>query len=115
MKRNVTYKYNPDTDNFERIYPSFKSRIIRGAIFMGCSLLVGIAIFVIFYYGMGTPDEESLREENSRLKSQYNVLNRRLDNSLKIMTDIQNRDDNFYRVMMQMEPMSHSQRYASGQ
>lgn len=82
---------------------------------MGCSLLVGIAIFVIFYYGMGTPDEESLREENSRLKSQYNVLNRRLDNSLKIMTDIQNRDDNFYRVMMQMEPMSHSQRYASGQ
>ena len=39
------------------------------------------------------------------LKSQYNVLNRRLDNSLKIMGDIQNRDDNFYRVMMQMEPM----------
>ena len=28
------------------------------------------------------------------------------------MGDIQNRDDNFYRVMMQMEPMSRSQRFA---
>lgn len=112
MKRNVTYKYNPDTDNFERIYPSLKSRLITISIFLVSSLLFGVAIFLVFYYLTGTPDEARLREENSRLKSQYNVLSRRLDNSIKVMGDIQKRDDNFYRVMMQMEPMSHSQRYA---
>lgn len=39
-------------------------------------------------------------------------MNRRLDNSLKVMEDIRNRDDNFYRVMLQIDPISFGQRYA---
>lgn len=112
MSRNVTYRYNPDTDNFERIYPSWKSRAIRILLFLLSSIVFGGGIFLLMFFSFGTPTEASLRQENAMLKSQYNVLNRRLDNSLKIMTDIQNRDDNFYRVMMQMEPMSRSQRFA---
>lgn len=112
MKRNVTYRYNPDTDNYERIYPSWKSRAIRVAFFMGCSFLAGFVLLLLKIWIFGTPTEDTLRQENSMLKSQYNILNRRLDNSLKIMEDIRNRDDNFYRVMMQMEPMSRSQRFA---
>lgn len=81
-------------------------------LFAGSSLLSGAVLYVLAFYLFGTPTEDSLRRENAMLKSQYNVLNRRLDNSLKIMGDIQNRDDNFYRVMMQMEPMSRSQRFA---
>jgi len=112
MKRTVTYRYNADTDNFERIYPSLKSRILKLATFLGCSVLAGALIVLILFWSFDTPTEDSLRKENSLLKSQYNILNRRLDNSLKIMEDIRNRDDNFYRVMMQMEPMSRSQRFA---
>lgn len=112
MKRTVTYRYNAETDNFERIYPSLKSRILKLATFLGSSLLAGGLIVLILYWMFDTPTEDSLRKENSMLKSQYNILNRRLDNSLKIMEDIRNRDDNFYRVMMQMEPMSRSQRFA---
>ena len=112
MKRNLFYKYNPDTDNFERVYPSLKSRLYKALLFAGSSLVVGFLCFLIAYYGHGTPTEENLRQENAMLKSHYNILNRRLDNSLKVMTDIQNRDDNFYRVMMQMEPMSRTQRVA---
>lgn len=112
MNRNVKYRYNPDTDNFERIYPSWRSRIVRALLFLLCSIGAGFLMVVIFFYSFGTPTEENLRRENTTLKNQYNILNRRLDNSLKVMEDIQNRDDNFYRVMMQMEPMSHSQRYA---
>lgn len=112
MKRNIYYRYNPDTDNYERIYPSFKSRLISTTKFVVASLVVGICIFIVAFYFFEAPTEENLRKENAILKSQYNILNHRLDNSLKIMTDIRNRDDNFYRVMMQMDPMSHAQRYA---
>ena len=112
MKHQATYKYNPETDNFERIYPSFKSRLVRTGCFLLSSLIFGAILFIIAYYGFGTPGEDALRQENAMLRSRYNVLNRRLDNSLKVMGDIQTRDDNFYRVMMQMEPMSRSQRYA---
>ena len=112
MNRNVKYRYNPDTDNFERIYPSWRSRMAKILLFLLCSIGAGVLMMVVFFYSFGTPTEENLRRENAALKSQYNILNRRLDNSLKVMGDIQNRDDNFYRVMMQMEPMSHSQRFA---
>lgn len=81
-------------------------------LFLLCSIGAGVLMMVVFFYSFGTPTEENLRRENAALKSQYNILNRRLDNSLKVMGDIQNRDDNFYRVMMQMDPMSRSQRYA---
>lgn len=112
MKHQTTYIYNAETDNFERFYPSFKSRLGRAAIFFLASAALGFLMFIIAYYSFGTPDEDSLRRENAMLRSRYNVLNRRLDNSLKVMNDIQSRDDNFYRVMMQMEPMSRSQRFA---
>lgn len=112
MSRQVTYKYNPETDNFERIYPTLRSRVKKVGAFTLASLATGATLFAIAYYGFGTPNETNLRNENAMLKSRYNVLNRRLDNSLKVMHDIQNRDDNFYRVMMQMEPMSQSQRFA---
>lgn len=55
---------------------------------------------------------ESLRQENNELRFQYELLQRRLNYSLNIMEDIKKRDDNFYRVMMQMEPMEDAQRYA---
>lgn len=112
MSKNVTYRYNPDTDNFERIYPSWKKRIFKFFLFLLCSIVFGGGVFLLIFLSLETPDEAALRKENSQLKSQYNVLNRRLDNSLKIMNDIQKRDDNFYRVMMQMEPLSKNQRFA---
>lgn len=112
MSRNIYYRYNPDTDNYERVYPTFKSGMISAAKFVAAAVIVGVGIFLILFYAFDSPSEENLRKENAMLKSQYNILSRRLDNSLKVMGDIRNRDDNFYRVMLQMDPMSHSQRFA---
>lgn len=108
--KQVFYRYNPDTDNFERHYPTFRSRLAS----LGRHLLIGSVIgggmYLIFMFGFGLPTEKNLRKENSELKSQYAILEKRLDNSIKVMEDIRNRDDNFYRVMMQMDPLSSNQR-----
>ncbi len=112
MKRPIYYIYNPETDNFERVFPSFKSKLLGFLRLAGLSLLIGIGIYTIVFYALDAPTEKNLRKENATLKSQYNILNRRLDNSLKIMANIQNRDDNFYRVMMQMDPVGYGQRMA---
>lgn len=76
------------------------------------AVVIAVVIFIIVFYFFDSPTEENLRIENSQLRTQYGILSRRLDNSLKIMEHIKDRDDNFYRVMMQMDPMSRSQRLA---
>lgn len=112
MERRALYTYNPTTDDFERYYPSFRDRIKSIAIFGGGALLIGGALFAGVYFGMAGRTEEQLREENNRLRSKYTMLEHRVDAAMKVMEKIRNRDDNFYRVMMQMDPMSLSRRYS---
>ncbi len=106
------YRYNPDTDNFERIYPSLKDRLRSAGIIAGVSSIIGTALFLIVYFGFSNPTEENLRRENRQLEARYKVLDNRVESALKVMEQIRNRDDNFYRVMMQAEPLGLSQRYA---
>lgn len=112
MKRPVYYIYNPETDNFERVFPSWRRRLMRIVTFVAFSVATGVGLFALLFFVLEAPTEKNLREENSVLKSQYSVLNRRLESSLKVMENIQNRDDNFYRVMMQMDPLPNSERLA---
>lgn len=112
MSKNIYYRYNPETDNFERVYPSFRMRLASWGKTWFIATLIAVFLFFIVFYCFDSPTEENLRNENSRLRAQYGILSRRLDNSLKVLEEVQDRDDNFYRVMMQMDPMSRSQRYA---
>ena len=112
MKRRIFYTYNPETDNFERFFPSGGERLWTLVKFLLLSIIMGVALFFLYIHFFDSPTEKALRKENSQLRSRYNVINRRLDNSLKVMEDIRNRDDNFYRVMLQLDPMSLGQRYA---
>lgn len=110
--KQVFYRYNPDTDNFERHYPTLKTRLATLGRYLAVGMVIGAAFFVLLFYVFDAPTERNLKEENSTLKSQYSILEKRLDNSIKVMEDIRNRDDNFYRVMMQMDPLSSKERYS---
>ena len=112
MGRKILYKYNPETDNFERYFPPLKSRIVTSAGVIICAVVLAFMFIFIFEYLLAAPNEKNLRDENRRLKSEYGVLSRRLENMLDVMDRISERDDNFYRVMMQLDPMSETQRLA---
>lgn len=109
MKK-VLYRYNPDTDNFERHYPTIKSRLTSACRYLAVGAVIAVGVYALMFRVLETPTEKNLKEENSKLKSQYAILEKRLDNSIKVMEDIRNRDDNFYRVMMQMDPLSSNER-----
>lgn len=74
------------------------------------SLIVAAIFVVLFNYIVKTPNEKNLLAENKKLKSQYGVMSKRLDNMLEVMDRMEERDDNFYRVMMQLDPISDAQR-----
>lgn len=112
MAKNIYYHYNADTDNFERVYPTFKSRLYSGLRYLCVGIIIGILLLLLVYYGFSNHTEKSLMRENARLTTNYQLLKKRLDNSVKVISDLQRRDDNFYRVMLGMEPVSSSRRLA---
>ena len=110
--RKVYYIYNPTTRTYDRVYPTFRQRVINflKRLFVGMGL--GAGSFILLIWIFGSPSEKELRIENSRLLAQYNVLSRRLDEALGVMQGIQQRDDNLYRVVLQADPVADAVRKA---
>nr|WP_320057619.1 M23 family metallopeptidase [uncultured Bacteroides sp.] len=110
--RKVYYIYNPQTQTYDRIYPTVRQRAlsILRRLFIGMGL--GAGAFILLLLIFGSPSEKELRVENSRLLAQYNVLSRRLDEALGVLQDVQQRDDNLYRVIFQADPISSAIRKA---
>lgn len=112
MGRPITYRYNPETDSYERIYPTLWHRLASISLYLIVGSVIGAVLFILTFFVLAPPSEANLRKENAQLRSQYNTLQRRLDASLKVMDGIRQRDDNYYRVLMQMEPVSVTERYS---
>lgn len=111
--RKVYYIYNPKTRTYDRIYPTMRQRAMSylRRLFVGMGL--GAGCFIILLLIFGSPSEKDLRVENSRLLSQYHILSTRLDEALGVMQQLQQRDDNLYRVIMQADPVADALRSAS--
>ena len=60
----------------------------------------------------GFPKEKILKQENQQLQLQYQLLNKRLDQITEVVGDIQNRDDNIYRIIFEAEPIPDNIRKA---
>lgn len=111
--RKVYYIYNPKTRTYDRIYPTMRQRAMSylRRLFVGMGL--GAGCFIILLLIFGSPSEKDLRVENSRLLSQYHILSTRLDEALGVMQQLQQRDDNLYRVIMQADLVADALRSAS--
>lgn len=112
MSRKVYYRYNPTTESYERVYPTRRRRWIAATSHFLVSLVLGSIVFLLLNGLIDLPKERMLRNENRELRQQLTLLNSRLDDALEVMADIAERDNNFYRVMMQTDRISDAQRYA---
>lgn len=105
MSKKIKYHFNPELLRFERIQKNaldwFKSFLLHS--FTGISM--GLVFFGIYLAFFETPDAKKYREENERLQSQYKVLQLQTKHIQGVLTDLQQRDDNLYRAILQAEPI----------
>jgi len=109
----VKYHFNPETLNYERIDTSFKGVIKRVLIHSLTSFFLGVIFFIIFVFTVESPYQKNLRKENNGIQAQYKLLGRQYDELEEVLTDLQQRDDNLYRVVFQAEPIPYAVRKGS--
>lgn len=105
------YKFNPKTLSFEKAKLGFRHIAKR----MVWVFLSGIAFALIFiwigFYVIDSPKEKLLEQENNELKAEVEELNSRIDLMSKVLLDIEDRDDNVYRTILEADPIPASERY----
>ncbi|MCH5221692.1 MAG: M23 family metallopeptidase [Muribaculaceae bacterium] len=112
MSQKVFYRYNPASEQYERVYPDRRKRIATVMRPYLWAVLIVASFAIGLYYMVELPRERALRERTEHLQRRVELLNRRADHALAVMEDLAERDNNFYRVMMQAEPLTPAQRYA---
>lgn len=112
MAKRVHYIYNPSTDNFERYYPSLRSRVATLGRYLLFGGIFALILVWLLHAVFGFNNDSYVKDENRKLKQEVKRLDGKVNESLAILGDIRARDDNFYRVMLQMEPMNLGRRYA---
>jgi len=118
----IHFKYNDAKGRYERKEPSVLSRVYGFIRHLLSGTIIGAILLYAFIFYVGSPSQWRLEKEHELLQQRYVQLNARLDEALEVLEDIGERDDNFYRVMLQGEPIGslsrktlvgNSQRYDS--
>ncbi|HQV39438.1 MAG: M23 family metallopeptidase [Flavobacteriales bacterium] len=106
------YRFNPNTLNFERIRTSGWKKLKRISLALAPGLLIGvIGIFLAFQF-IDSPKEATLRRENQQLQVEYELINKQLADMEDVLSDIERRDDNVYRVIFEADPIPSTVRMA---
>jgi len=105
------YHFNTNTLSFEKVKLSVKD-IVKRVLWLFASALTFAVIFIwIAFYLIDSPKEKMLQQENEQLKEQLREMDNKLDLMSEAMSDIENRDDNIYRVIFEADPMPVEERY----
>ncbi|NER14899.1 peptidoglycan DD-metalloendopeptidase family protein [Leptobacterium flavescens] len=110
----VKYYYDSETLSYRKIEPK-KSRKIRNiALFLTAAAFFG-AIIVLALMNLNfvsTPRELSQRRELKNLEFQFEHLDRKLKQMSEVLTNIEERDNNIYRIYFEANPIPEEQRKA---
>lgn len=99
------YYFNSQTLKYEKVKISWGVRILKGLGFLSTALVFSFIIIALAYTFLDSPKEKQLKREISALTLQYDILQNRLKQMDVVMNDLQDRDDNIYRVIFEADPI----------
>lgn len=110
----VKYYYDPDTLSYRKIEPK-KSRKYRNIfLFVLGSVIAGsLGLLLLLNTNLlNTPRELSLQREVNNYELQFELLNRKMNQMEEVLANIEDRDNNIYRLYFEANPIPEEQRRA---
>ncbi|WP_297796988.1 M23 family metallopeptidase [uncultured Eudoraea sp.] len=110
----VKYFYDPDTLSYRKIEPR-KSRHYRNiGLFTLGSIISGLLGLILLLNTniLNTPRELSLQREAKNYELQFELLNKKMEQMEYVLANIEDRDNNIYRLYFEANPIPEEQRKA---
>jgi len=104
----IKYYYNTAKLRYEKVETTWKQRLLRIFGFLSVAAVFALLILVLAYSYLDSPKEKQLKREINQLQLQYELAHDKLGLMEKVMKNLQDRDDNIYRVIFEAEPISES-------
>ena len=110
----VKYYYDPDTLSYRKIEPKKSKRYRNLFLFVLGSFISGILglILLLNTNFLNTPRELSLEREAKNYELQFELLNRKMEQIEYVLGNIEDRDNNIYRLYFEANPIPEEQRKA---
>jgi len=113
MAKKTKYHFNKETLSFEKIETTFLHFIKVIGIQSFISICIGVILFFVISWFMPSPIENQLKKANQELQDNYNLLEKKIGDMDKVMSDLRHRDNNLYRVIFQADPIETNVGYAN--
>ena len=104
----IKYYYDTKTLSYKPIKLNSGEKIKGYFIFFLSSVLLSFFILLIFYQFFDSPKEKKLKLEIQNLTIQYEVIDKNMKQVEIVLDEIQDRDDNIYRVIFEADPIPTS-------
>jgi murein DD-endopeptidase MepM/ murein hydrolase activator NlpD len=108
----IKYYYDTETCKYERIKVSKWDIVLNSMGFLTISLLLAVGLVFIFNKYFESPKEIILKKENAELKLHYDILDKEMNDVKEMLSILEDRDDNVYRVIFEAEPIPNNVRSA---
>ena len=108
----VKFYYDSETLSYQRIQVDRKTKLKNSMFFVAALVLVAFIGFVGFSYLIKSPSQIAQQRELENLQLHFELLSKRIDDGTEVLNEIQDRDNNIYRVYFEAEPISKEQRMA---
>ena len=102
--RKSKYIYDPLTLAYRKVERTWKQIVRDTSLFLMASALLGILFFFFIRLILDSPEEKALKRELSEVLLTYEGLDKRLDALMIVMENMEQRDDEIYRVVFESEP-----------
>lgn len=108
----VKYYYDAETLSYRKIERKRKDIYRQTGFVLLAVILIAFFGFIGFSQFLMSPNERAQKRELDNLKIHYALLNKKVEESSRILTELQERDNNIYRVFFEANPIPEEQRKA---
>ena len=101
------FVFDNENLNYRQVNKSLQYKFLRGLMWLGSSLLLGLTIVLVYSLLFDTPRERELRQENKSLYQDLEILNERYERIDTVLKELSYIDENIYRTIFETEPVGN--------